>query len=71
MLRQPEDTIKGHMYYDLGFDDWIFEIEQTEGKQIADQLRKVYKDYGSAMQRHVKRSRNWFESRFPVKLPEG
>jgi hypothetical protein len=43
-LRQPEDTIKGQMYYDLGFEDWIFEIEQTEGKQIADQLMKVYND---------------------------
>jgi hypothetical protein len=26
-LRQPEDSIKGQMYYDLGFDDWIFEID--------------------------------------------
>ncbi|MCU0363112.1 MAG: polysaccharide pyruvyl transferase family protein [Bacteroidales bacterium] len=25
-LRQPEDTIKGQMYYDLGFDDWIFDL---------------------------------------------
>ena len=47
-LRQPEDTIKGQMYYDLGFNDWMFEIEQTEGKQIADRLRGVWKNYGKA-----------------------
>jgi polysaccharide pyruvyl transferase WcaK-like protein len=53
-LRQPEDTIKGQMYYDLGFDDWIFEIEQTSGKQIADRLREVWKDYGGAKARLAK-----------------
>jgi len=48
-LRQPEDTIKGQMYYDLGFNDWTFEIEQTEGKQIADRLREVWSDYPAAL----------------------
>ena len=47
-LRQPEDTIKGQMYYDLGFNDWVFEIEQTEGYQITDRLRGVWQDYGKA-----------------------
>ncbi|MGI8636376.1 MAG: polysaccharide pyruvyl transferase family protein, partial [Segetibacter sp.] len=47
-LRQPEDTIKGQMYYDLGFNDWIFEIDKVEGKQIAQSLREVWKDYGKA-----------------------
>ena len=47
-LRQPEDTIKGQMYYDLGFNDWTFEIEKTEGRQIADRLREVWTDYGRA-----------------------
>jgi polysaccharide pyruvyl transferase WcaK-like protein len=48
-LRQPEDTIKGQMYYDLGFDDWTFEIEQTEGKQVAERLREVWSDYPAAL----------------------
>lgn len=48
-LRQPEDTIKGQMYYDLGFDDWTFEIEQTEVKQIADRLREIWNDYPAAL----------------------
>lgn len=47
-LRQPEDTIKGQMYYDLGFDDWTIEIDQTSGQQIADRLREVWKDYDKA-----------------------
>jgi polysaccharide pyruvyl transferase WcaK-like protein len=52
-LRQPEDTIKGHMYYDLGYDDWVFEIMDTEGKQIADQLMAVSADYSSAQNKVV------------------
>ena len=47
-LRQPEDTIKGQMYYDLGFSDWVFEIEQTEGRQITNRLRDVWQNYSQA-----------------------
>jgi polysaccharide pyruvyl transferase WcaK-like protein len=47
-LRQPEDTIKGQMYYDLSFNDWTFEIDQTTGKQITDRLREIWKDYPQA-----------------------
>jgi polysaccharide pyruvyl transferase WcaK-like protein len=47
-LRQPEDTIKGQMYYDLGFNDRVFEIDNTSGKQIADSLRQVWKNYGES-----------------------
>lgn len=41
-IRQTEDTVKGQMYYDLGFKDWVFEIDQTSGQQIADRLMEVY-----------------------------
>ena len=47
-LRQPEDTIKGQMYYDLGFDEWIFEIDQTTGEQITNRLREIWTDYDKA-----------------------
>jgi len=47
-LRQPEDTIKGQMYYDLGFDNWVFEIMETKGEQIANRLMEVYSDYDKA-----------------------
>ena len=41
-LRQPEDTIKGQMWYDLGLSDWVFEIEQSTGEQISDRLMRVH-----------------------------
>ncbi len=44
-LRQPEDTIKGQMYYDLGFNDWVFEIEDTTGEQVTNSLRYVWSNY--------------------------
>jgi hypothetical protein len=47
-LRQPEDTIKGHMYYDLDFDDWVFEIEQTEGSEITSRLLEIWTDLPAA-----------------------
>lgn len=47
-LRQPEDTIKGQMWYDIGVDDWVFEIEEAEGPDIAEQLMKVHDDFASA-----------------------
>ena len=40
-LRQPEDTIKGQMWYDLRFDDWVVEIEESSGEQIADILMNI------------------------------
>ena len=46
-IRQKEDTIKGQMYYDLGFNDWIFEIDETTGSQISDRLMIVYNAYES------------------------
>jgi len=50
-LRQPEDTIKGQMYYDLGLSDWVFEIEQVNGSDIAERLGQVISDYESAKER--------------------
>jgi hypothetical protein len=50
-LRQPEDTIKGQMYYDLDFNDWIFEMDLTTGKQITDRLRQVWMDYPKAKEK--------------------
>jgi polysaccharide pyruvyl transferase WcaK-like protein len=50
-LRQPQDTIKGQMYYDLGFEDWVFEIGETSGSDIVAGLMTVFKDPGSAKQK--------------------
>ena len=44
-LRQPHDTIKGQMYYDLGYDDWVFEIMETKGEQIIKELMSLDAGY--------------------------
>jgi polysaccharide pyruvyl transferase WcaK-like protein len=43
-LRQPEDTIKGQMYYDLGLEDWVFEVEAVTGKQISERLMGLFEN---------------------------
>ena len=48
-LRQPEDTIKGQMYYDLGLADWTFEIEKSTGQQISDRLMHIHDNYPTAL----------------------
>lgn len=50
-LRQPQDTIKGQMYYDLEANDWIFEIEESEGSQIADRLMEINAYYKEAREK--------------------
>ena len=39
------------MYYDLGFKDWVFEIEETTGEQITNTLLSVWSDYEAAKQK--------------------
>lgn len=48
-LRQPEDTIKGQMYYDLGYGSNVFEIGKTTGKQVSDRLMSLHSDYNKAL----------------------
>lgn len=50
-LRQPEDTIKGQMYYDIGLSDWVFEIENTKAQDIVDRLMDVVNDYRNACEK--------------------
>lgn len=62
-VRQPEDTIKGQMYRDLGLGDWILEIDGVSGDTIADRFlvahgdskgaqRKITQAMGRARQLH-------------------
>lgn len=41
LLRQPTDTRKGQMWRDIGLDRWIFDIDDTTGKQVAERLIEV------------------------------
>lgn len=43
-LRQPTDTRKGHMMRDIGRSDWIFEIDDAKGQQIAAAVLEVHND---------------------------
>jgi len=44
LLRQPTDTRKGQMWRDVGLNDWIFEIDGSTGKEIAERLVALGKD---------------------------
>jgi hypothetical protein len=48
MVRQPTDTRKGQMWRDIGRSDWLFEIDQSTGGQIADCIVKIGKDLPAA-----------------------
>ncbi len=41
LVRQPTDTRKGRMWYDLEMNDWVFEIDDTTGAQIAARLVQI------------------------------
>ncbi len=47
-FRQPEDTSKGQMYYDLKFQDWIFNIAEVGSGSIISSLFEVTNNYDSA-----------------------
>jgi polysaccharide pyruvyl transferase WcaK-like protein len=47
-LRQPTDTCKGQMWRDIGLEDWIFEIDDTDGGKIAEQAITIINNYQAA-----------------------
>lgn len=50
LVRQPTDTRKGQMWYDVKLTDWVFEVDNTEGHQIAERLVQIGKDLPAAVQ---------------------
>ena len=48
LVRQPTDTRKGRMWYDLKMDDWVFEIDNTTGAQIVSRLVQIGRDLPAA-----------------------
>lgn len=48
LVRQPTDTRKGQMWYDLGMKDLVFEIDQSTGAQIAERLVQIGRDLPAA-----------------------
>lgn len=50
-VRQPTDTIKGQMWYDIGLKDWTFEIDEVNQRQIADRVIAVYENYDQSLEK--------------------
>ena len=48
MVRQPTDTRKGQMWRDVGLNEWLFEIDQSTGEQIAERVAQIGKDLPAA-----------------------
>lgn len=48
LLRQPTDTRKGQMWRDIGLDRWIFEIDNSTGKDVATRLLEIGKNLPAA-----------------------
>ena len=48
LVRQPTDTRKGQMWYDLKMTDWVFKIFRTTGTQIAERLVQIGHDLSAA-----------------------
>lgn len=48
LLRQPTDTRKGQMWRDVGLTEWIFEIDDSTGKEIAARVVEIGKDLPAA-----------------------
>jgi polysaccharide pyruvyl transferase WcaK-like protein len=40
-LRLPTDTCKGQMWRDIGLPEWIFEVEESDGDDIAGELLRL------------------------------
>jgi hypothetical protein len=47
-VRQPTDTCKGQMYRDFGADEWIFEVDETNGAQLWERLKGIHQDPAKA-----------------------
>ncbi|QYY35516.1 polysaccharide pyruvyl transferase family protein [Ruficoccus sp. ZRK36] len=41
-LRLPTDTCKGQMWRDVGLPEWIFEVEDSDGDDVAETLLNIY-----------------------------
>jgi hypothetical protein len=50
-IRQPEDTHKGQMYYDMGLEDLVMEIEEINGEMLAERMLFIHHNYESAKEK--------------------
>lgn len=69
LLRQPTDTRKGQMWRDIGLNPWIFEIDASSGKQIADRLVELGKDLPAA-RKTTEKARDFARERMAAMIAE-
>jgi hypothetical protein len=50
-VRQPVDTVKAHMFRDVGLGDWVFEVGATSGAQLWETLRPLHEGLPAARAR--------------------
>ena len=67
LLRQPTDTRKGQMWYDLRMNNWVFEIDHTRGGQIAERLVQIGRDLPAARAAAAK-ARAYFHERMAAMI---
>ena len=61
LLRQAEDTWKGQMWRDLGMQDWILELDQTDSLLIDSCVDKILQNYPAALEQAADASRRAIE----------
>jgi polysaccharide pyruvyl transferase WcaK-like protein len=61
-LRQPTDTRKGQMWRDVGLKEWLFEIDDATGEQIAERLLALHRE-GPATEAAVARAKAFTAAR--------
>lgn len=69
LLRQPTDTRKGQMWRDVGLDQWIFEIDDATGEQIAERVVEIGRDLPAARQAADK-ARKFADERMAAMISE-
>jgi len=69
LLRQPTDTRKGQMWRDVGLEQWIFEIDSSTGKQIAERLVELGKDLKASRQA-AEKARTFAQERMAAMVGE-
>jgi polysaccharide pyruvyl transferase WcaK-like protein len=69
LLRQPTDTRKGQMWRDVGLDRWIFEIDDTTGKQVAGRLVEIGRDLLAA-RKTAEKARRFARERMAAMVAE-
>jgi hypothetical protein len=67
LVRQPTDTRKGRMWYDIGLQDWVFEIDESTGPEIAARLLQIGRDLPAAQAR-ARRARAFAHERMAAMI---